>query len=158
MIIFEGSGGLLLVLFVWLLFGGIFGVWASEIWKVKGGSPTAGFFLGFLLGVVGIVIAYVGTPTTASLASSPGGAAVPAQLRQCPACKEAMKRDASICPHCRTQSRPWIFSDGYWWATDGEGDLVYLEEASLTWRRLPSGPPTPFGGQTGASGHNAPNP
>ena len=26
--------------------------------------------------------------------------------RECPACKERMRRDASICPHCRTPSTP----------------------------------------------------
>lgn len=29
-----------------------------------------------------------------------------ANKRECPACREWMRRDASICPHCRTASEP----------------------------------------------------
>jgi hypothetical protein len=35
------------------------------------------------------------------------GASMPPNHRECPACKERMRRDASICPHCRTPSEPW---------------------------------------------------
>jgi predicted amidophosphoribosyltransferase len=35
------------------------------------------------------------------------GASLQTNRRECPACKEKMRRDASICPHCRTPSQPW---------------------------------------------------
>jgi hypothetical protein len=28
--------------------------------------------------------------------------------RECPNCKHPMKREASVCPSCRTESNPWI--------------------------------------------------
>ena len=31
--------------------------------------------------------------------------------RECPFCKEDMRRDASVCPHCRNNSEPWVFKD-----------------------------------------------
>lgn len=30
-----------------------------------------------------------------------------ANKRKCPACREWMRCDASLCPHCRTASEPW---------------------------------------------------
>jgi len=32
--------------------------------------------------------------------------------RECPFCKEPMRRDASVCPHCRNQSDPMPLNDG----------------------------------------------
>jgi hypothetical protein len=60
--------------------------------------------------------------------------------RECPACKEWMRRDASVCPHCRTASEPWTFHGGRWWVTRPDAPY-YLDEGSQTWRR--SDPPPP---------------
>ncbi len=54
--------------------------------------------------------------------------------RECPACKEWMRRDARLCPHCRTESEPWMFRDGRWWVARPEG-AYYLDERSGAWRR-----------------------
>jgi hypothetical protein len=60
--------------------------------------------------------------------------------RECPACKEWMRRDASICPHCRTPSDPWTFHDGRWWVVRANA-TYYLDEASQTWERFDPPPP-----------------
>ena len=147
------------MIILWLLYHVILGAWASKVWERKGGSPTAGFFMGALLGIVGLIIAHVGTPSAAAVPPpSPSGGPVHNQVRQCPACKEAMKRDASICPHCRVPSTPWMFNDGFWWATDADGELVYLDESSHEWQHLPSSPTTSSGGGTTAGGRPAPAP
>jgi hypothetical protein len=65
-------------------------------------------------------------------ASSPGSA--PVASRECPFCKEAMRRDASVCPHCRRESVPWLYREGKWWTVDDEGVEVWLEESTGIWR------------------------
>lgn len=49
----------------------LFGYASSKIWSGKGGSPGAGFLLGFFLGIIGLVIVAVATPSRA--ASPPPG-------------------------------------------------------------------------------------
>jgi hypothetical protein len=63
------------------------------------------------------------TPTT-----GPGAA------RGCPHCKEAMRRDASICPHCRRESQAWEFDVGRWWTHDPAGTRVWFDEVERRWR------------------------
>jgi hypothetical protein len=58
-----------------------------------------------------------------------------ADRRECPAGKEWMRRDASICPHCRTASEPWTFHDGRWWVVRTDA-TYYLHDHSQTWRRF----------------------
>lgn len=44
--------------------------------------------------------------------------------RACPFCKEQMRRDAHVCPHCRHESAAWTFHDGVWWVpVDGKWRL-----------------------------------
>lgn len=54
--------------------------------------------------------------------------------RECPACKEWMRGDASICPHCRTPSQPWSFANGRWWIVRNDA-TYHLDEPSQTWVR-----------------------
>ncbi|MDQ2960302.1 MAG: hypothetical protein M3R48_04540 [Candidatus Dormibacteraeota bacterium] len=61
--------------------------------------------------------------------------------RECPACKELMRCDASVCAHCRTGSEPWTFRDGSWWVV--RADATYrLDEFTHSWVRLEP-PPIP---------------
>lgn len=59
-----------------------------------------------------------------------------ASSRECRACKEFMRRDASVCPHCRTASEPWTYKDGHWWVTRDDGRRYYLDEPSGAWKLL----------------------
>ena len=53
--------------------------------------------------------------------------------RECPHCKEQMRRDASVCPHCQRESEPWTENEGYWWRKDGGGAWLYLDELTGEW-------------------------
>jgi hypothetical protein len=44
-----------------------------------------------------------------------------------------MRRDASVCPHCRHESDPWEYLEGRWWLHTEQGP-VWLHESSRTWR------------------------
>ena len=35
--------------------------------------------------------------------------------RECPHCREQMRRDASVCPHCQRDSTLWVLNEGQWW-------------------------------------------
>ena len=52
--------------------------------------------------------------------------------RECPHCKEQMRRDASVCPHCQRDSEAWTFNEGYWWYQADDGWL-YLDEMTGEW-------------------------
>jgi len=62
---------------------------------------------------------------TRQVSASPEGA-----YRECEFCKEQMRRGASVCPHCRRDTRPWELEDGVWWSTDDQGQAVWFDEAS----------------------------
>ena len=59
--------------------------------------------------------------------------------RPCPACKEDMKREARICPHCRSESPPWRYHDERWWV-QVSGVWHYLDEATNSWVRFERSP------------------
>lgn len=118
---------------IWALIGSIFGAIASSMWKNKGGSAGAGFALGFFLGVIGILIAALATPSGSAL-QSPAG-----DRRECPHCKEPMRRDASVCPHCQRDSQAWTFHGGHWWVKAGDdGEWHYLDAKENRWVKLPA--------------------
>lgn len=52
--------------------------------------------------------------------------------RDCPHCKEPMRRDASVCPHCQRDSEPWTLHEGRWWAQTNE-EWYWLDEVAQEW-------------------------
>jgi hypothetical protein len=64
-------------------------------------------------------------------------------VRECPSCKEPMRRDASVCPHCRRESPAWEYRDGKWWTSDASGDDVWFEDPAGLWREAGYAPPPP---------------
>lgn len=91
------------------------------------GRDTDGFFLGLLLGPIGLIIIAVLGPTSAVIAQQQQAELM--EYRQCPHCKERMRRDAGTCPHCRLESEPWQLHEGHWWCQN-----QWLDEATKTWR------------------------
>lgn len=66
--------------------------------------------------VYGIFLGWLGVLILALLPASPAMRTAPTGLyRECPHCKEDMRRDARVCPHCRNESEPWLLEDGRWW-------------------------------------------
>ena len=57
--------------------------------------------------------------------------------RQCPFCKEPMRRDATVCPHCRHESAAWTLHEGRWWTQVEDGEWRWLDEVTREWH-----PPT----------------
>jgi hypothetical protein len=98
---------------------------AGAITAAKGRGAGIGVVLGLLLGVIGLIIAAV-LPRTE-------GAMVQAARRECPHCKELMRRDASVCPRCQRESPAWQFHEGRWWTKNEQGHWFWLHEPSRRW-------------------------
>jgi Superinfection immunity protein len=108
-----------------------------------GSIVVINFFLGWtLIGwVVALAMALRSVPQPASVHHA---AATPSVLpampvgtelyRECPFCKENMRRDASTCPHCRKESVAWAFNDGFWWVQDPKGVWLQHDEATGGWQ------------------------
>jgi len=45
--------------------------------------------------------------------------------RSCPRCKEQMRRDASVCPHCRSDTSAWTLHGQSWWNYGDESKRWY---------------------------------
>jgi hypothetical protein len=75
-----------------------------------------------------------------SAAPPPSAQQGPVAVRECPFCKEPMRRDASVCPHCRRESSAWTYRDGHWWAANEQGEESWLDNAG-TWH--PASEPVP---------------
>jgi hypothetical protein len=99
------------------------------IGKPKG---RAGWAWGLLLGWLGVIIVALLSPKR-DIASEVQSARM---YRECPFCKERMRRDASVCPHCHRESAAWTQKDGFWWTKDEGGRWVFLDESNRQWRRL----------------------
>lgn len=77
---------------LWLICGGISAMIASS----KGGSGLIGFIVGFLLGPLGIVVAFfLGSEKGAAEKEVAGGT-----KKKCPRCAELVQPDALVCKHC----------------------------------------------------------
>jgi hypothetical protein len=45
-----------------------------------------------------------------------------------------MRRDASVCPHCRHESPAWKLHEGHWWS-NVDGTWYRLDEQTNSWER-----------------------
>lgn len=71
---------------------------------------------------------------------SPG----PGVVRECPHCKEPMRRDASVCPHCQRESPAWEYRDERWWTSSKDGgEEVWFDESIGKWQAASYVPPPP---------------
>jgi hypothetical protein len=89
----------IVVAFIGALFSGYIGM---KVWTNKGGSPGGGFFLGGLLGVLGVLILVLAKPRqteTDRVARSRG-------LVLCPNCAELIKGEARVCHYCGRDVAP----------------------------------------------------
>jgi hypothetical protein len=97
-------------------------------------------FLGWTLvgWVVALAMAFRSVPPgTAPTATS---AAV---TRKCRHCGRSMDREATVCPHCGSESSPWIRHAGFWWAKASTSDRwQWLDETARIFRWYPEGTPS----------------
>jgi Superinfection immunity protein len=125
----AGVGFLLLLVALYFLPTII--AWARGVSSI-GPIIAINVFLGwtFIGWVVALAMAVRSVPQ-----STPAPAATaPASTRECPYCKEAMRRDASVCPHCHRESPAWTLREGHWWS-NVDGVWYRLDEASNSWVR-----------------------
>jgi hypothetical protein len=98
-------------------------------------NPGTGVYLagigGLLMAVGGLLIR--SSSTVIAEAEMPSAY----MYRECPHCKEDMRRDASVCPHCRHGSDGWHLVDGDW-RRKWEGEWWVLDEKSGEWEPLES--------------------
>lgn len=105
----------------------LLGILLGAIWDFNGGDFVSLLLTGIATGVLGVflfaTIASLVTPTAS-------------WTRECPHCKSAIRRDASVCPHCRRESEAWTHHKGYWWVKRPSG-YVYLDERTGRWILVP---------------------
>lgn len=87
------------LLLIWLLFGAVTAVVASN----KGRSGCAWFFVGFLLGPIGLIISLVVSRDQESIEAEKiaGG-----EYRRCEHCAELIRSEAVKCRFCGSEVRP----------------------------------------------------
>ena len=100
---------------------------AAQVTSNRGRGGVVGLLLGFFLGWIGVIIALL-------LSDESGGARSGASrtYRECPRCKEQMRRDAQVCPHCHNESSAWTLKEGVWWHESPSGWYV-LDERRNEW-------------------------
>lgn len=76
----------------WIICGGL----AAMIASSRGGSGVVGFFVGLLLGPLGVVIAFFLGGEKAKEEKQLGSG----ERKKCPRCAELVQPEALICKHC----------------------------------------------------------
>ena len=111
----------------------------SQLEELKGLlAPKIGFGPGaFVASSGGIVVILGSLAARRGTQVGPRPKVLPAApdrgRRECPHCKEPIRRDASVCPHCQRESEAWRFHAGFWWSKNDFGAWMYLNEATATW-------------------------
>jgi hypothetical protein len=103
----------------------------------SGGTGTGTWVVGCILLWIIVFPMYLVKRGNAPFKTQTGSPIPPpsAQMyRECPHCKEAMRRDAQACPHCRQPSTPWQFHEGRWWYRSSEqAPWHWLDERTGSW-------------------------
>jgi hypothetical protein len=106
----------------------------------QGGTSTVGWVAGCIVLWIVFFPIYLAKRGSAPLKEQPSSRGTPGAgllsggaYRECPRCKEPMRRDADTCPHCRQESEAWRLHEGHWWRRDEQGRWLWLDEQSGVW-------------------------
>jgi hypothetical protein len=123
------------------------GVDASQReWK-KGQNGTTSWVIGCLLLWIIVFPWYLSkrgsAPRKDAPVGRPGELPVSAAIyRECPHCKEQMRRDAGVCPRCRFESPAWRMHEGRWWfRASPTASWQWLDDSTGTWQAMEQPPP-----------------
>jgi len=109
---------------------------------ILGSVAVINLFLGWTL--IGWVVSLaMAVRSVATVTQPQQSIPPPPRYRECPHCKEEMRRDASVCPHCQRDSRAWVLNDGVWWVQDGGGGWHWLDEHRNEWIQAQRRDPAP---------------
>jgi hypothetical protein len=122
------------------------GVDASQRqWPKQGGfaNSATGWVLGCILLWIVVFPLYLvrrgRAPLKDGISAGVSAPAAAAMYRECPHCKESMRRDAGVCPHCRNDSPPWTLYEGRWWVQANVHDAwQWFDESKSIWVKHPS--------------------
>lgn len=124
-------------LIVWLLFGFL----CASIWSKKGGNGFVGLIIGLFLGIIGLIVVAVATPS-----GTGGGGSASGITRECPYCKSRIPPDALVCRHCQRESDPWHRVANAWvWVNEQDQEL-WLDPGAASWFRVRRGDTCPHCG------------
>lgn len=97
-----------------------------------------GVFLAAWLGTLFVAVAL--SELTRALDRSRPKALDARLARECPHCRELMRRDASVCLRCNRESQAWTPRGRTWVVDGGDGFTYELDERRGTWRRAQGSP------------------
>ncbi|MEA2433952.1 MAG: hypothetical protein QOG54_1409 [Actinomycetota bacterium] len=127
---------------LWIILFFFFGFITSSVWSSKGGSAVGGFWMGAILGVIGLVIAVVVTPQGGIPVQvvQPTSSERPATKR-CPMCAEDdIRVEAVRCKHCGHMFSDAIEESAPIESFEGKAVFDVTEFAlGVTWGRLDDG-------------------
>ena len=92
----------LIVLWIFFVWAFAFGTASAVVWRRRGGNAGSGFIIGFLFGIFGLAFCL--------LANTGAEQRERTLYRDCPYCRERVRRDATVCPHCHREVEPDVFS------------------------------------------------
>lgn len=116
---------------------------AAHLTARKGRGELPGILLGLILGWIGVAIAAVLSDQRDVRIAVDQERFKQAMYRECEHCKEHMRRDATVCPHCRQPSQPWVLHEEIWWFEDDDGWYWLSNDESDWFKYDPGQDPVP---------------
>lgn len=118
----TGDYTFVVALLFWVI---VFGFLSGAVYQSRGGSFGAGFLLGALLGIIGLLIVAVIKPSPPVRQSQDW-------TRKCLHCLQDIPAGAAVCFHCGRESEAWVWKDDRWWARE-EGAWHWFDAPTGQW-------------------------